>query len=244
MTGAEVALFGIAAVIIGYSKTSVGGLAVVAVMIFATVMPARASTAAILMVLIVGDLFAIWHYRRNCDVALIRGLLPGVLPGLVLGSVFLAVVDDTLLKRAIGALLLAMVLLQLLVNSRREQIAERAHGRLPALAAGVGWGSATMTANAAGAVMTLYLVAKQVDKVRFVGTSAWFFFLINCVKVPFSVGLGLLEWTDVWRALALAPAVAVGAWLGVHTIRRISQRGFEVVVLLASAISATVLLLA
>ena len=75
-------LMAAAAAIIGYSKTAVGGLGVVAVAIFATVLPARESTAAILMILIVGDVIACWHYRRDPDWGLIRRLLPAVIPGL------------------------------------------------------------------------------------------------------------------------------------------------------------------
>lgn len=214
----------------------------ISVAIFASVLPARASTAAILMVLIVGDLIAVWNYRRDCDVPLLRSLVPSVLPGLVLGSMFLALVDDGVLRRAIGVLLLAMVALQLLVNARRDRLGALAHGKAAAAAAGAGAGFATMTANAAGAVMTVFLVAKRVDKVAFVGTSAWFFLGINLAKLPFSIGLGLLAWADVLRALALAPLVGIGAWLGVHTIRRISQRAFETSVLAASAVSALALL--
>ncbi len=239
-------LLAIAALVIGYSKTSLGGLAVVAVAIFASVMPARASTGAILAVLLVGDLVAIWHYRRDCDWHLVRELVPTVLPGLALGALFLHVVDDTWLRRSIGALLLALVLLQLGLNARASYAAEPAERPNPprwaGWATGLGAGFATMTANAAGAVMTLFLVAKGVEKRRFVGTGAWFFFGVNLCKVPFSVGLGLLGWADVRRALLLAPVVILGGWLGLVTMRRISQRGFERAVLLASALSALALL--
>ena len=47
----EIALMVVAALIIGYSKTALGGLAVISVAIFATIMPAKESTAAILAVL-------------------------------------------------------------------------------------------------------------------------------------------------------------------------------------------------
>ena len=63
-----------------------------------------------------------------------------------------------------------------------------------------------MTANAAGAVMTLYLSASGIEKRRFIGTNAWFFLIVNLVKVPFSVGLGLMHWADLGRARAARPA--------------------------------------
>jgi len=65
----EIALMVVAALIIGYSKTALGGLAVISVAIFATIMPAKESTAAILAVLMVDDLVACWHYRRDADLS-------------------------------------------------------------------------------------------------------------------------------------------------------------------------------
>ena len=241
---AALALMAVAALIIGYSKTALGGLAVVAVAIFATVLPAKESTAAILTVLIVGDVIACWHYRRDPDWSLIRRLLPAVVPGLVLGTLFLRVVDDETLRRSIGGLLLVLLALQLWVKTRSGDEPSTAHRHpVSAWAAGSGMGFATMTANAAGPVMTLYLSAAGIDKRRFVGTSAWFFLIVNLAKVPFSLALGLLHGDDVVRAALLSPAVLVGALLGYATVRVISQRGFDVAVLLASALAAGALLL-
>ncbi|MBM6406002.1 sulfite exporter TauE/SafE family protein [Phycicoccus sp. CSK15P-2] len=233
---------GLAAALIGYSKTAIGGLGVLAVAIFAALLPARQSTAALLAVLIVGDLVAVWHYRRDADWTLVRRLLPAVLPGLALGSLFLGVVGDTTLRRAIGAVLLVLVALQLVVKWRARDTVSAVHER-PAAAWGAGTaaGFATMTANAAGPVMTLYLSAAGIDKLRFVGTNAWFFLVVNLVKVPFSVGLGLLHWADAGRAALLAPLVVVGGLLGTATVRRISQRGFDVAVLVVSGLAALAL---
>ena len=49
-------------------------------------MPARDSTAALLLLLLVGDVVAVFDYRRDCDWSLLRHLIPGVLPGVVLGA--------------------------------------------------------------------------------------------------------------------------------------------------------------
>ena len=241
---AVIVLMTIAALVIGYSKTALGGLAVIAVAIFATIMPAKESTAAILTLLLVGDLVACWHYRRDADWALIRRLLPAVIPGLVLGTAFLRVVDDGVLKKSIGGVLLVLVLLQLWVKTRGAAVSSAAHEhRVAAWGAGSAMGFATMTANAAGAVMTLYLSASGIEKRRFVGTNAWFFLIVNLTKLPFSIGLGLMHWSDASRAVMLAPAILVGGLLGYATVRRISQARFDVAVLLASAVAALALLI-
>ncbi|HNV10124.1 MAG TPA: sulfite exporter TauE/SafE family protein, partial [Propionibacteriaceae bacterium] len=92
----------LAALVVGISKTSVGGLGAIAVAIFALVMPAKESTAAVLLLLIVGDVVAVLRYRRHADWKLLLSLLPWVLPGLALGAWFLGRVDDQVLRKSIG----------------------------------------------------------------------------------------------------------------------------------------------
>jgi len=238
---AAIALIGFAGLVVGFSKTSLGGLSVIATVIFASAMPARASTGALLAVLIVGDLVAVATYRRSADWTLVRSLLPAIVPGLIVGAVFLRLVDDTTLRRSLGLILLVLLALQLWLLLRRTQPLRPLHPRAASLLTGVAAGFTTMTANAAGAVVTLFLVAKGVDKQRFLGTTAWFFLGINLSKVPFSVALGLLGTHDILRAAELAPLVIAGGWLGWHAARRLTQRSFEIAVIIASAIGAVTL---
>jgi len=237
----EALLLVVAALVIGYSKTSIGGLASISIAIFANVMPARQSTAAILLLLITGDLVAVWHYRQHADWALLRRLVPSVLPGLALGAAFLAVVDDTVLRRSIGVLLLVMAALQLVLQWRSPDLSTVARSRPAALGTGLAAGFTTMTANAAGAVMTLYLVARGVEKRRFLGTGALFFFGVNLCKIPFSAGLGLFTAGTLQRTVLLVPFVLLGTWAGLHTARRLSQARFDQAVLAATVVSALAL---
>lgn len=240
------ALLAVAALVVGFSKTSIGGLATISVAIFASVMPARQSTAALLLVLIIGDVFAVWHYRRECDWGILRRLVPAVLPGLALGAAFLAVVDDALLRHSIGAMLLALTAVQLILTTRggdsRATVQARAHSRTAALLTGLAAGFATMTANAAGGVMTLYFTAKGVRKMRFLGTGACLFLGVNLCKVPFSAALGLFTMDALRNALLLAPLVLLGAWVGLRTAARLSQARFDAAVLVATGIAAVALL--
>jgi len=223
----------------------------VSVAVFAAVLPARESTAALLLLLLVGDVVAVWHYRRDGDLDLLRHLIPAVLPGLLLGTVVLARVDDDTLRRLIGAILLALLALQIVLrlgsagaaSAGTGEVSRQGWSRPAAAGVGLAAGFTTMVANAAGAVMTVYLVAQGVDKRRFLGTAAWFFLGVNLCKLPFSVGLGLVDASMLRATALLAPAVLVGAAIGIVTVRRLGQRSFEAAVLAASALSAVPLLL-
>jgi uncharacterized membrane protein YfcA len=93
---------------------------------------------------------------------------------------------------------------------------------------GVLAGITSMMANAAGTLVTLYLLWMNVDKNEFLGTNAWFFFIVNCCKVPFSMHLGLITAQSGLLNLFLVPAVLAGAFVGVWLVKRINQQVFEI----------------
>lgn len=169
---------------------------------------------------------------------------------MLLGVVFLALADNAAVRRTIGVILLALVLVHLLQHRRsRLPVAapdgrERMAGADPTAARGsvsVFGGLAgftTMVANAGGPVMALYLLASRLDKLSFLGTSAWFFLVVNAVKLPFSLGLGLIDVPGLLLDVTLVPAVLVGAGVGLVLVRRLPQARFEQLVLLLTVLAA------
>lgn len=226
-----------AALLIGFSKTAIGGLALVAVALFALVLPTKDSTGAVLLLLITGDLVATWVYRKHADWRLIARLILPVLLGIGLGAVFLAMVNDLVLRRTIGVILLVL----LVAGFWREKL----RANHPAVGAAYGGlaGFTTMVANAGGPPMNLYLLAAGYDKWRFLGTSAWFFFAVNLTKLPVSIGLGIVRLELAMLAAMLVPAVLLGTWVGRLAIKRIDQQLFERLVTGFVALAAVYLLL-
>ena len=84
-----------------------------------------------------------------------------------------------------------------------------------------------MLANAAGPIMALYLLLMNVDKKTFIGTTAWFFFVVNLCKVPFSASLNLITASTLLFNLKLIPALAVGIAAGLLFVAKINQTWFE-----------------
>ncbi|MEP6814634.1 MAG: sulfite exporter TauE/SafE family protein [Marmoricola sp.] len=237
----------LAGVLVGVAKTALNGVGSIAVVIFAAVLPARESTGAILPLLLCGDVIAVTWYRRHADWSTMWRLIPGVLPGLLLGAWFLSVVDDMLMRRTIAITLLVMCTVQTWQLLRGADLAAigstpHSHG-LMTFGTGATAGFATMTANAAGPITTIYLIRAGLPMLRMIGTGAWFYLLVNLAKVPFSAGLGLITPTSLVRDALLVPALLVGAVLGILLVRRLRQRQFEVAALGFSAATAVLLLL-
>ena len=230
------------AVMVGISKTGIPGIGILIVPLMALVLPTRKSTGLLLGILILADLFAIVYHRRNAEWRHVLRLLPAALAGIVAGYFGLGWVDDRQLKPIIGGIVLVM----LGVSYWRTR-AKGDEAPIPTqwwFAVGLGFmaGVTTMMANAAGPVMIIYLLAMRLPKIEFVGTSAWFFFVVNWLKVPFSASLNLMTVDSVKINLMMLPCIALGAVAGIFFLKRIPQKAFNIVVQVLAAAAAIKLL--
>jgi uncharacterized membrane protein YfcA len=113
---------------VGVSKSALPGLSTLGVALIATVMPAKESTGLLLLLLLCGDLVAVSSYWRQADWRLLSRMLLPVLGGVLVGVVFLARVDDLVMRRTIGGVLLALLALRAVrwfVDRRSARRAER-----------------------------------------------------------------------------------------------------------------------
>ncbi|MFD7437776.1 sulfite exporter TauE/SafE family protein [Streptomyces sp. NPDC059861] len=249
ITGWEFAALAFAALLVGFSKTAVSGANTVSLAIFAAVLPARASTGVLLPILIAGDVLAVLTYRRHAHWPTLWRLFPAVAAGVVLGTLFLVWADDGIVRTSIGAILLLMAG----VTSWRRRAGEATDeepdsvssgpGRIKARSYGVLGGFTTMVANAGGPVMSMYLLSAGFRKLGFLGTSAFFFLIVNVSKVPFSAGLGLIDGRSLLLDAALVLFVVPGAILGKWAVNRMDQRLFERLVIAATVVGGVQLLL-
>ncbi|MFD8968117.1 sulfite exporter TauE/SafE family protein [Streptomyces sp. NPDC059568] len=254
------AALALAAALVGFSKTAVSGANTVSLAVFAAVLPARDSTGVLLPLLIMGDVLAVLTYRRHAHWPTLWRLFPAVAAGVVVGTVFLLWADDAAVRTSIGAILLLMA--GVTVWRRRvggtdgaKETADTGQdsgdsdrpgpsgGRLKARSYGVLGGFTTMVANAGGPVMSMYLLSAGFRKLGFLGTSAWFFLIVNTSKVPFSVGLGLIDAHSLLLDAALVLFVLPGAYIGKVCVNRIDQRLFERLVIGATVLGGLQLLL-
>ncbi|MFJ7782124.1 sulfite exporter TauE/SafE family protein [Streptomyces albidoflavus] len=244
-----------AALLVGFSKTSVSGANTISLAVFAAVLPAKESTGVLLPLLIVGDICAVLVYRRHAHWPTLWRLFPAVAAGVLAGTAFLAFADDGAVRTSIGAILLAMSAMTYWrcrkaarspagtdgePGAEEEPGAGRG-GRLKARGYGVLGGFTTMVANAGGPVMSLYLLSAGFRKLGFLGTSAWFFLIVNTSKVPF--GLGLIDGPSLLLDAVLVLFVVPGALLGRALAHRINQALFDQLVLAATVVGGVQLLL-
>lgn len=226
------------AVMVGTAKTGVPGLGILPVPLMALSSSTRQSTGILLGILILADLFAIIYHRRNARWSYVLRVLPAAFAGIVAGYFGLKHVDDQQLRPIIGVIVLVMLSINYWRTRVRGEDAPVPEQWWFAAALGFMAGVTTMMANAAGPVMVIYLLAMRLPKVEFVGTGAWFFFVVNWLKVPFSAKLNLMTIESVKLNLMMLPFIAIGAAAGIFFLKKIPQKAFTTIVQILAAAAA------
>jgi uncharacterized membrane protein YfcA len=231
--------------IYGFSKTAMPVAGMVGSALLAAALGPTIASGFVVPLLIVGDLFALSLYRQHADWKLIRRLVPGVLGGFVLTAVMFIYLPTSVLARTLGVLLLVTAALEawrIRNEHKLGQLSDTPHTEMTSKVGiaffGTLTGLTTMAANAGGAALTLYLVKMRVPILTFMGTSTWFFFILNVIKVPFVVALGLLTWDSLLVSVYFLPALVVGTFIGRWAIARMNKRTFVWVGLALSSLGA------
>ncbi len=235
-------LVGLCGLLVGLSKTGLPGAGMIAVTILAFIMDAKMSVGFMLPLLVMGDIFAVIFYRRNAVWIQLVKLIPWALAGILIGYHLMGEINSSILRPLIGVIVLVLLGLDLWVN----RLSESAIGGRWYVAAitGVAAGIATMLANAAGPIIAVYFLAMRFDKRNFMGTSAWYFFVLNFIKVPFFVFQDppLITKVSFMADLMVLPGILAGALIGVLLLKRIPQKWFVLIVRVLTAITAVRLL--
>jgi uncharacterized membrane protein YfcA len=227
--------------------------------LLALIFGAKESTGVVLPMLCFADLVAVIYYRRAAEWKYIIRLLPWALAGFGLALL----VDRVVPARGFKALIGACILTGLVVmfwNDRRGKaaaVSSAMPSATPSATApatpsawwfsaifGVMGGFSTMIGNAAGPIMSVFLLSMRLRKTSFVGTAAWFFMIVNYLKVP----LQLFVWHNIrveglLFGVTLIPAILAGAALGVLVVKNVSESRYRVIVYIMTIVSATLLFL-
>jgi uncharacterized membrane protein YfcA len=103
-------------------------------------------------------------------------------------------------------------------------------------------GFSTMIGNAAGPIMSVFLLSMRLPKENFVGTAAWFFMIINYTKIPLQV----FFWQNITLRsllfnLCMTPIIVIGAVLGIILVKSVSEKVYRILVYIMTIVSATLL---
>ena len=228
----------VVALMIGFSKTAISGVTMFAIPVLASVFGGKDSTGIMLPMLLAGDLFAVWYYRKSAEWKKVFQPLPWALVGIILGGIVGNRISDRAFVTLIGIIILCClgILVYTEVKGKNFMVPDEAWFYIPV---GVLSGFASMIGNAAGPIFVIYLLALGFAKNNFMGTNAWFFFIINLIKLP----LQIFFWHNIGArsvavTAAMLPLIALGAVVGYYILKKINENVFRYIVIIMTAIAA------
>jgi uncharacterized membrane protein YfcA len=225
------------------SKAGIKGLGMVLVIMMAQAFPAKASVGLVLPMLLMADLLAVRYYRRDADWNYVWRLLPAAAVGVIIGVLIGDQLDDDAFRQIL-AWIVVIGLILLIWQERRPPSQKFIQHPITSSFAGLAGGFTTMVGNAAGPVMSVYLLATRLPKREFIGTAAWFFLLINAFKVPFHIwSWKTLDWASFQLNLAALPMIIIGFVIGIRIVGWLPEKAFRYFVMVVTAIAAVKMLL-
>lgn len=231
------------AMLIGMSKVGVPGVSMFVVPTLAIIFGGKASTGILLPMLMLADLFGVGYYHRHAKWKYLVKLLPWAFLGIGIALWVGEVVNDEWFKNIIAILVFVCIGLMLWEDRRKGS------NLFPdtwwfAAAMGILGGFATMIGNVAGPIFAIYLLAMHLPKNNFIGTTAWFFLIVNYFKFPLHILIWkTIDWNTLKLDLLMLPAIAVGAVLGIWLVKKIPNKPYRTFVIIITALSAFLLLI-
>ena len=233
----------IAALSIGMSKTGVQGIMLMIVPFMAMAFGAKESTGVILPMLCMADIIAVAYYKRIADWKIVAKLLPTAILGF-----FLAIGVDNMIPAGQFRQLMGWSLLLALIVMLWSEIFGKEnrwmHKWWYAAIFGLLGGFTTMIGNAAGPVMSVYLLSMRKEKMEYIGINAWFFLVVNLLKVPLQAFVwDNITWPSFSLNLLMLPVIGIGAWLGIKIVKLFPEKAFRRFVQVVTIISVILMLI-
>jgi uncharacterized protein len=201
-----------------------GGLAIIGIPMLALVTDPISAAIMVAPLVAFMDIFALRAFPPSTWSKLdLLWLSLGLLIGLALGWLFFAMVDKRIVVLVIALVTLGFTLRWFLKDRLSPP---PPHGVLPGKAVGLAIvsGFTTFIAHAGGPPVAMYLLARNLDKAVYAGTTVAIFMLGNFIKLGPFLLLGMERPGSLAGALALAPVVPFGVWAGKALHDRMDQR--------------------
>ena len=214
---------------IGLAKGGFGGLGALLTPLLALVVPVALAVGVLLPMLMVGDVFALYMYWKEWDLALVKRMLPAGIVGALAGTFLLSWLPPDGLRIILGIFVLVVVAYKFL--SDRIQAIRYEPRPWHAPAAGFLSGVASGMFNSGGPPFNSYLLLQKLKARPFIATTAIYFALLNLIKVPGFLYTGVLDVPLLFSLWWVFPFIPVGIWVARMTLTRLSPSAFEWIII-------------
>lgn len=227
----------LAVAILGLSKGGFAGIGMLSTPLVALVMGPLSAAALMLPIMLVQDVIVVGLYRRSFCRPILWTLLPGAALGVVLAYGAAAEVPEWGVEVLLGGISVVFALYQLVVALSKSAAANSM--RSGPVAGGANWfgalcgagaGFTSSIAHAGSPPFQFYVQPLNLSRDIYIGTSVMFFALLNAMKLPAFLALGLLSPAGIKESLIFLPLAILSSWAGARLVRFVDLRHFNLMI--------------
>ena len=190
-------------------------------------------------IVVISNFFSVTRYWRVVDWHIIGRTWGGIPTGILAGFAIGSNISTHTFKIAVGIILIVSLSFAFINDIQKRKLNNHALSVVLGLLFAALTGLSSTLGAAGGPVILSYMLLLNLPKEQLIGTSAFFCFLVDIMKLP----LYILIWHNITAitsvtSLLMSPLIVLGFILGLFFVRKFTNQSYRKFILAISFVSA------
>ena len=231
-----------AIILYGIAKSGLGGsISLISVPLMTVVMPLQQALAIILPILIFSDMIAVYRFRKEFNLNILKLIVPFAAVGIIIGSLTFSYFSENLLKFIVGIMGFLFAGHYFLFKKEKTTLSKQNFLKGAICSSIAGFSS--FCVHSGGTPTSLYLLPLRLKKEIYVGTRVIFFCFVNLFKLPLYIFLSMMSFDTLYQSISLLPLAVIGIFIGYKLLKIIEENLFYNIIYALILISSTKLII-
>jgi len=199
-----------------------GPISMLAIPLMSLVMSPLKAAGILLPLLVLMDIIAIFIFWKKWDVKILKIIIPASIIGIIFGTFTFQYTTENQIRLIVGIITILFVIISVV---QKNNLLLR-----PTKIKGYFWagtsGYTSFLIHAGAPPMNFYMLPLKLDKITYIGTATYAYFIINLVKLIPYYYLNLLAPSNLRISFYLIPIAIISVGIGYYLQKIISEKIF------------------
>ncbi len=199
-----------------------GPISMLAIPLMSLVMSPLKAAGILLPILVLMDIIAIFIFWKKWDVKILKIIIPASIIGIIFGTFTFQYTTENQIRLIVGIITILFVIISVV---QKNNLLLR-----PTKIKGYFWagtsGYTSFLIHAGAPPMNFYMLPLKLDKITYIGTATYAYFIINLVKLIPYYYLNLLGPSNLRISFYLIPIAIISVGIGYYLQKIISEKIF------------------
>ena len=199
-----------------------GPISMLAIPLMSLVMSPLKAAGILLPLLVLMDIIAVWIFWKKWNIKILKIIVPASIVGIFFGALTFQYTSENQIRLIVGIITILFVMISFV---QKNNLLLKPTNRKGYFWAGTS-GYTSFLIHAGAPPMNFYMLPLKLDKITYIGTATFAYFIINIVKLIPYYFLGLLGPSNLKISISLIPIAIISVGIGYYLQKRISEKIF------------------